>query len=147
MFSQEVSGKAGIKSKASMETLLNSGWMLLVIVLASAWFGAERKKRGASRVPFTAQLMLAAILFPAISITDDLQIAQNPAETECSLRQDHRSGGAQYVFQNAVAALPPGFFEVPAFGLVNGVVLVSYASPAVTNSAVATIDSRPPPFV
>jgi len=93
---------------------------------------------------FVALLVLLLILFPVISVTDDLQVAQNPAEPDCCLRRDHVVSNAHSVFP-AVAALPaPVFAEFPLailYSAVPGDRPVRVAG----IPALDSIQSRPPP--
>jgi hypothetical protein len=45
------------------------------------------------------------VLFPVISVTDDLQMVQGTAETENSPRRDHAAGAPQAVAPVAAVAL------------------------------------------
>ncbi len=70
-----------------MELLCNLAWMAVTIALWSSWLVGRRHSKTASVLPAIAlQLVslaaLTAILLPVISITDDLQAANNPAEVE-----------------------------------------------------------------
>lgn len=78
-----------------MEVLCNLVWVAVTIALWSSWHVRRRHARTASILPAIAvQLIslaaLTAILLPVISITDDLQAANNPAEVERSAgKRDH----------------------------------------------------------
>jgi len=68
-----------------MELLCNLVWVAVTVALWSSWLVRRRQARTASILPAIAvQLIslaaLTAILLPAISITDDLQASNNPAE-------------------------------------------------------------------
>lgn len=72
-----------------MELVLNLVWAALAFSLVGLWLrfappaGPERRRQ------FAAIALLILILFPVISVTDDLQVAQNPAEADSCLRRDH----------------------------------------------------------
>ncbi len=93
-------------------------------------------------MPFIALGVLLVLLFPVISVSDDLWTMQNPAEIDCSVRRDHVPGAQHILFPTA--ALPEDAF----FGLT----LISKRSidPSVDDAPVnalfanATL-SRPPP--
>jgi hypothetical protein len=78
-----------------MELLCNLAWVAVTVALWSFWFARRRHAKTASSLPTIAvQLIslaaLTAILLPVISITDDLQAANNPAEVERSAgKRDH----------------------------------------------------------
>jgi hypothetical protein len=82
-----------------MELLCNFAWATVIVALWSCWF-VRRRRTGSnsariSPLPAIAlQLIslaaLTAILLPVISITDDLQASNNPAEVERSAgKRDH----------------------------------------------------------
>lgn len=75
-----------------MEILSNLVWGLVVVVLWGLWLkGLSRGEQGARGkvlllpaigVQLVALAMLSAVLLPVISVTDDLQAANFPAEVE-----------------------------------------------------------------
>lgn len=70
-----------------VETFFNLLWVAITIALGAAWLSGRRNRRAQSVLPaigvqFVALALLAVILLPAISLTDDLQATTNPAETE-----------------------------------------------------------------
>jgi len=70
-----------------METVLNLAWALLVMLMFGLWMRfaphTGPNRRGDSpRIQFVALAVLILLLFPVISVTDDLQAIQNPAETK-----------------------------------------------------------------
>ena len=78
-----------------MELLCNLVWVAVTVALWNCWVVRRHHTRTASILPAIAvQLIslaaLTAILLPVISISDDLQAANNPAEVERSAgRRDH----------------------------------------------------------
>jgi hypothetical protein len=70
-----------------VESLCNFGWLAVTIAFWGFWCAQGRKAKRWSLLPTIAvQLIslcaLTAILLPVISITDDLQASNNPAEVE-----------------------------------------------------------------
>lgn len=70
-----------------MEIFFNLMWVAVTILLCAMWLAGLRRHRAESLLPaigvqVIALTVLAAILLPVISLTDDLQAATNPAETE-----------------------------------------------------------------
>jgi len=59
---------------------------------------------------------LIVILFPVISVTDDLGAAQNPAELACCASRHHAALCTHSIFP-ADATLPPLVFAELSFGL------------------------------
>jgi hypothetical protein len=85
-----------------MELLCNLGWLAVTIAFWGFWCAqgrqVKRRSKRQLRLPAIAvQLIslcaLTAILLPVISITDDLQASNNPAEVE-------RSAGKRNQFLN-----------------------------------------------
>lgn len=70
-----------------MEIFLNSVWALVVTAIACLWVRFGERTNGDRRTPFVAMAMLIFILFPVISVSDDLWSIQNPAETDTCQRR------------------------------------------------------------
>lgn len=94
-----------------MEILSNLAWGLVVAVLWGFWLKglARRGKQGgrgqasllpAMGVQLVALAMLCAVLLPVISVTDDLQAANIPAEVE-------RAGGRNDRHQTLAQPMHP----------------------------------------
>ncbi|MGO9325121.1 MAG: hypothetical protein ACLP07_11220 [Terracidiphilus sp.] len=134
-----------------MELLCNLAWVAVSTVLWSSWLVRRRHARTASILPAIAvQLIslaaLTAILLPVISITDDLQASNNPAEVERSAgKRDHLFSfqqdrhGAPGIVALAVPCLRPSLltrFSLPP---------ADFAVPAQGTAHAPTQWSRPPP--
>jgi hypothetical protein len=103
-----------------MESLCNLGWLAVTIALWGFWCARGRQvKRRAKRellLPaIAAQLIslcaLTAILLPVISITDDLQASNNPAEVERSVGKRNQFLNPHHVshsIPSAIAYTVPG---------------------------------------
>jgi len=72
-----------------METILNLAGALLAGVLMCLWVRYAPRRGASRRTQVAALAMLILILFPVISVTDDLQAAQNPADVAVYLRRGH----------------------------------------------------------
>jgi len=126
-----------------METILNLAWVLLAIALVRMWT-RHAPREGASRgTQMAAVAMLVLILFPVISVSDDLQAAQNPAEDDVSLRREHTAVHPH--FFPVVAAVPPAGIAGLSYGSQLLAAPVLPAVPTVDNPAMAAIQNRPPP--
>ena len=127
-----------------MELFLNLAWVLLAGLLFGLW-QRNASRTGASRgVQLVALAMLVLILFPVISVTDDLQAAQNPAEADCCLRRVHACSPPHSIVP-AVAALPPAALSSLMFGTVGLLSPRGLAAPSADHPALAPIQNRPPP--
>ena|ERR1700686_4674216 len=127
-----------------MEIVLNLIWVLLAVAIVRLWISYARQKGASPRTQLAALAILIAILFPVISVTDDLLTIQNPAELECCARRNHAVSCPHSIFR-AVAALPPPAFATPSFGFLRFVALSSSPVSTVDNPALAPIQNRPPP--
>jgi hypothetical protein len=132
-----------------MELFLNLAWALLAALMVCLWprFAPRTGPDGClkhRRVQFVALAVLLLILFPVISVTDDLQATQNPAETDSSLRRDHVAAGPHSIFP-AVAALPVAILAGLLSGLPRFAGTRNLPVPAINYPALASIQSRPPP--
>lgn len=129
-----------------METSLNLAWALLAVVLVRLWVRHAPRQGASRRMQIAAVLTLLLILFPVISVTDDLQAAQNPADVEVYLRRGHTAGSQHVVFP-VIAMLPPVSFAGLFFGYQRMAAPTRLPIPTVDNPALTSIQNRPPPTV
>lgn len=77
-----------------METLFNCVWLVLGLSLITAWTILAYRTREyaphqflpSRQLQFTALLLLVILLFPVISLTDDLAMCTAPPDAERALR-------------------------------------------------------------
>ncbi len=130
-----------------MELFLNIAGALAGLGLIGLWLWCARcaHARGANRTrELVALIVLILIIFPVISVTDDLLAAANPAETDVLSRRDHQ-------FFSGLAAIPtvlcPGESlvaepdDTPGRLIASLEIQVSSPNPP----ALAPIENRPPP--
>ena len=108
------------------------------------WLRYEHRTGTQRRMPLIALVTLLVILFPVISVSDDLWSIQNPAETDTCQRRNQLSPDLHSLIPVLAATL------VPSFAQVNLEVRYFSASlnlPADVSSvpALEGIDNRPPP--
>ncbi|MGD0938840.1 MAG: hypothetical protein ABR905_03940 [Terracidiphilus sp.] len=127
-----------------MEIFLNLIWVLLAVASLPLWVSYGRQEGASRRAQLAALVILIAILFPVISVTDDLLTIQNPAEIECCARRSHSVSCPHSIF-SAVAALPPQAFASPWSGFEQFVGPPNSSFSTVENPALAPIQNRPPP--
>ncbi len=95
-----------------METLLNLVWMGVCCFLVAVWacgHGVVREDDcllPQRRTQITALVLLVVILFPVISLTDDLMMSSTPAESEHAWRLDLRP--------DPISPMPPAIPSVLA---------------------------------
>jgi hypothetical protein len=127
-----------------MELTLNLGWALVAVWMVCAWLRVAPRSARERRTQFVALAVVILILLPAISMTDDLMAAQNPAEVDSAVRRDSVCTSPHSIVP-VTGALP-----LPAFpGLVSGIfraMAPRYVPRAwVKNSSLTSIENRPPP--
>jgi hypothetical protein len=127
-----------------MELTLNLAWALLAVLLVRLWRRPALLSSASMRSQVVALLMLIVILFPVISVTDDLVAAQNPAELYCCARRHHAVSCSHSIFPVA-AMLPPQAIAELSFGFIRFVAPCNCPAPLVKNPALASIQNRPPP--
>ena len=86
-----------------MEILLNCLWLVLGLSLVAAWSAHAWRTRAcrpdgllpSRQLQFTALLMLVILLFPVISLTDDIAMCTAPRDAERALRLHDPFDGPQ----------------------------------------------------
>ena len=104
--------------------------------------GAARARTGEGRLVALALLVL--ILFPVISVTDDLMAVQNPAETDSSLRRDHLLPRVNSTFL-ATAGAPEALFAEQTSGCLRLAAPGASLTHILISPAMSPIENRPPP--
>jgi hypothetical protein len=130
-----------------MELALNLVWACLAVVLLRLWLRYVPREEAIRWAQPIALFMVILILLPVISVTDDLQMAQNPAEADAyylCTRRDHAVAGPHSIFPVA-AVLPIPVFAGISFGHPRYATPSNLPAPTVLNPALAAIQSRPPP--
>ena len=127
-----------------MEILLNLSWALLSVLTVCLWMRLESRTGTSRRMSFISLVMLIVILFPVISVSDDLWSLQNPAETDTCLRRAHQASCAHSIFPSMAALAEPAF-TAPRFGFQRFVAPIAPQPRAVGNPALDPIQNRPPP--
>lgn len=128
----------------SMELFLNSAWAMMAIVIVSLWLRLEGRDQGERRMSAVALGMLIVILFPVISVSDDLWSLQNPAETDTYQRRDHLDSCPHSIFP-VISALPETAPAALTLGFHGFVAPLNLSKLVVENPALAPIQNRPPP--
>lgn len=140
-------------NRGSVEILLNCVWLVLGLSLIAIWsLGAVRTQAKeqpllpSRRAQFTAVLLLVVLLFPVISLTDDLARCAAPQESERALRLHDPLDGAHA----APAVLPSAlaWAEAIATSLDTGdrrPIEERASIPPLLTGTRLPVDSRPPP--
>lgn len=127
-----------------MEIFLNFSWAILAVTLVVLWLRIGCRLDQSRRSQIVAIAVLIAILFPVISVSDDLIAAPNPAETDNCQRWDHLVPGSTHLLQLAAVAPPSIRTEIP-FGVVQYILPGKPALRIVARPALTSIANRPPP--
>lgn len=137
-----------------MELVLNLVWVVLATLMCWQWMrlappAAKNRRMQGQRddsrgMQLVALAVLLLIMFPVISVTDDLQAMQNPAETDSCLRRSQTVAAVHSVL-SAVTALPLPAYAGIAFGYLRMTIPGSLPAPLVDHPALASIQNRPPP--
>ncbi|MGA2834004.1 MAG: hypothetical protein ABSE55_13120 [Terracidiphilus sp.] len=129
-----------------MELFLNSSWVLLAIASVCLWMRLERRAGDERRLRLIALALLLVILLPVISVSDDLQMLQYPAESDlfqCQRRDCLAS--SSHAVHPVMAALPEQAFAEMTWSFQRYATRLNYASRAIENPAFDAIQNRPPP--
>ena len=127
-----------------MELFLNSAWAAVSVAVICLWLCFGRGAKGDRPRSFVTLIVLVAVLFPLISISDDLWQINNPAESDSSLRRDHSGSIPHSVFPTIAA--PPEPINVGVRAGFQGLITL-FHSPllAFENPALHPLQNRPPP--
>jgi hypothetical protein len=127
-----------------MELFLNLGWVLVAAVLVNHWLRRGKFVHADRRLSFVSLVMLIAILFPVISISDDLWSLHNPAETDVLQRRDQATSSSHSIFP-VTPVLPELADAELNFVFLGGVENSRSDHKGMTNPAIHPIENRPPP--
>jgi hypothetical protein len=127
-----------------MELTLNIGWVLVAIWMVCTWLRTASRGTNHRRAQAVTLAVAILILLPAISMTDDLIAAQNPAEVVSSMRRDV-DGTLPHSIASSSAALPQPTFEAPPIAVVGMAAPSRLSAPIVDHPALTTVQNRPPP--
>jgi hypothetical protein len=134
-----------------MELLLNLAWLLLVLPACYLWH--ESRMTGSGRKFSSGQALLAlacmlVLLFPVVSVTDDLHVMRAEIEESASSKRAVRQASNDKAAAcNLRMQSPPAIMEnlvMPAPGVELGQVVPTPKSWAATRPAVLPTDRAPP---
>jgi len=127
-----------------MEIFLNLVWASLALASIGLWARFERRAGSERHLPMIALGLLLVILFPVISVSDDLWAIQNPAEADTCLRRNHDTVCLHSILPPPIASPEPLFGPAQSdssqlFSLAK-LPLPRHAAPALS-----PVENRPPP--
>lgn len=129
-----------------MEIFFNLVWIALATVMVWQWKRCARQEGAGRWTQVAAMAMLVLLLFPVISVSDDLRVAQNLTEDEFSVRRS-LSAASDHPLDCVAAALPLDLFAGLPFGLLGRVAPLRRSAFVVGVPALSSIQNRPPPTV
>ncbi len=134
-----------------MELSLNLAWLAVAVAMVSLWFRDRARpnfdKNLDTRRQLIAIAVLIAVLFPVISVSDDLLAIQNTSETDTYSRRDHLPPSDAHPVQPVIPFFPAMLFA----GL--GLVFLRFVAPGLIpvqkpqHPELVAIDNRPPPAI
>jgi hypothetical protein len=127
-----------------MELTLNVAWMVLTTLMFWLWVHHAPRDGVNRRTQLVALVVVILIMFPVISVTDDLLKAQNVAETDCCQRKDHASSSTPSMPHPIADVALPVFAEL-SLGLWHFSTRRNFPVPLVKIPAMDSIQNRPPP--
>jgi hypothetical protein len=116
----------------------------VALALVCLWLRWAPREGFSRRTQLVGLALLILILFPVISVTDDLMAVQNPAETDTSVRRDHLVSNARSDAPVAAGVLVILVAEQPSRSL-RFLTPGALQAPAMDSPAMAPIENRPPP--
>lgn len=129
-----------------MEITLNLVWTMIAVACVCLWFRFEARTGAERRLSAIALVLLIIVLFPVISVSDDLWAMQNPAETDSCQRRDHDIS-CHHCIIPFVAFLTASLFDEPQSALEPPRTPIASQRISVQDPAVSQIQNRPPPLV
>ena len=128
-----------------LELFLNLAGVLIAIAMVCLWLRTAPDSGRDRRMQVVALALLLVILFPTISMTDDLLAIQNPAETDVYVCLDYlHYSNAHYFLPGAVETMAPVLEEHPS-GFLREAVPGTLPASLMNPPALAPIENRPPP--
>jgi len=127
-----------------VEILLNLAWAALAILMVGLWLRVGDHKETDRRRQIVAILVLIAILFPVISVSDDLVAMQNATEQNGTERRDLLQSAGDHSIQSLAAVVFVLTLD-PGTGAVHFVCARRFAIHKIEHPELSSIENRPPP--
>jgi hypothetical protein len=126
-----------------VEILLNLAWAALALLMVCLWLRIGDRP-AADRRQIVAIVVLVAILFPVISVSDDLMTVQNATEQDGSQRRGHLAPPIAHTILPFAAIVSVLVLDA-GFGSVRFLSTRNLPLPSVEHPELIGIENRPPP--
>ena len=124
--------------------LLNFAWAGLALLIVAFWLRLGPPSASDRRRQLIAILVLIAILFPVISVSDDLMAVQSATEQDSLQRRDYLAPSSTHPVL-LFAAIVPALVVDMSPGSLRFVSVRSLPVPSRENLILAVFGNRPPP--
>jgi hypothetical protein len=128
-----------------VELFLNLAWLAVATVIVCLWFRGENRNDPDRRRQLIALVVLIAILFPVISVSDDLLAVQSASEADSCLRRDHLVPSSPHPVQPVLSIVPPPIFAGLGCRFLRFVSIDGSSFRVLDRPELAAIQNRPPP--
>jgi hypothetical protein len=129
-----------------MESLLNIVWLAVAGALVCIWVRDGGRDRPERRRQLIAMAVLIAILFPVISVSDDLLAIQNAFEADNTYsRRDHLVPSSTHPVQPVITILAAAMFAGIALQFLRFVAPSMVVVKGPQHPELTWIENRPPP--
>lgn len=128
-----------------MELILNALWAILAVIGLLSVLRSSGHSPARRRSQLFAIAMVLTILFPAISISDDLWAAQHPLEEDGWFRRHDQTAQPHTLAQEHAPALLTSIFHAPGLAFLGHAPLILRAATFPLAPALLVPSIRPPP--
>lgn len=123
---------------------LNSVWALVAIASVPLWLRLGRRTPAYRDKSLAALIMVIVILFPVISMSDDMMLVPNLGETDGCHFNDRQASNPHFI-RPATSALPELAALESSLGFQPPAIPLNLWERAVEHPALESTWSRPPP--
>jgi len=128
-----------------MELFLNLAWLLLAGVLVWHWLQGETRAKTGGGLQLIAIAVLVAILFPVISMSDDLLAVQNASEADNYQRRDQLVPSNNHPVQPALNIIAAVISAGLLLGFSRFAIPILAPRYELEHPELAILGNRPPP--
>jgi hypothetical protein len=127
-----------------VEILLNLAWAALALLIVGLWLRLGSAASTDRRRQIIAIAVLIAILFPVISVSDDLMAVQSATEQDSCQRRDYLVASSAHPVVPFAAIVSALYFEM-SFGSPRFVSTRSLSLPPIEHPELRVTGDRAPP--